>query len=258
MLTLGLKDIIDIFLVAVILFYSYKVMKQSRSVNIFYGILIFISSWIIISKILEMKLLGNILDQLVSMGGLAIIVLFQEEIRHFFYDLGTHDRMGRLLRFLRPARKKNGEFRHNREDIFPIVMACLNMSKQKVGALIIIQNDLPLGDFIQTGEIIDARISQRLIENIFFKNSPLHDGAMIVKEGRICAASCIMPTSHDLDIPKEFGLRHRAAKGTSNETDALCIVVSEETGNITAAYKNKFKMHVSSEELEEMLMKGEF
>ena len=256
--TLDIKDIIEILLTAIILFYFYKVMRETRSVRVFTGVLMFISFWIIISKILEMKLLGSILDQLISVGAIALIVLFQSEIRHFFYDLGTHDRMGRLFRLLRPARKKNGEFRHNREDIFPIVMACLNMSKQKVGALIIIQNDLPLGDFIQTGEIIDARISQRLIENIFFKNSPLHDGAMIVKEGRICAASCIMPTSHDLDIPKEFGLRHRAAKGTSNETDALCIVVSEETGNITAAYKNKFKMHVSSEELEEMLMKGEF
>ena len=256
--TLDIKDIIDILLTAIILFYFYKVMRETRSVRVFSGVLVFISFWIIISKILEMKLLGSILDQLISVGAIALIVLFQSEIRHFFYDLGTHNRMGRLFRFLRPAHKKNGEYRHNREDIFPIVMACLNMSKQKVGALIIMQNELPLGDFIQTGEIIDARISQRLIENIFFKNSPLHDGAMIVKEGRICAASCIMPTSHDLDIPKEFGLRHRAAKGASNETDALCIVVSEETGNITAAYKNRFKMRVTSEELEEMLMRGEF
>lgn len=256
--TLNIKDIIDILLTAIILFYFYKVMRETRSVRVFTGVLIFTSFWIVISKILEMKLLGSILDQLISVGAIALIVLFQSEIRHFFYELGTHNRMGRLLRFLRPAHKKHGEFRHHREDIFPIVMACLNMSKQKVGALIVLQNELPLGDFIRTGEIIDARISQRLIENIFFKNSPLHDGAMIVKDGRIMAASCIMPTSHDLDIPKEFGLRHRAAKGTSNETDALCIVVSEETGHITAAYKNNFKMRVTSEELEEMLMRGEF
>ena len=256
--SLNIKDIIDILLTAVILFYFYKVMRETRSVRVFSGVLIFITFWIIISKVLEMKLLGSILDQLVNVGAIALIVLFQSEIRHFFYNLGTHNRMGKILRYLRPANKKNGEYRHNREDIFPIVMACLNMSKQKLGALIVLQNDLPLGDFIDTGEAIDARVSQRLIENIFFKNSPLHDGAMIVKEGRIMAAACIMPTSHDLDIPKEFGLRHRAAKGTSNETDALCIVVSEETGNITAAYKNTFKMHVTSEELEEMLMRGEF
>ena len=256
--SLSIKDIIDILLTAVILFYFYKVMRETRSVRVFTGVLIFITFWIVISKILEMKLLGSILDQLVNVGAIALIVLFQSEIRHFFYELGTHNRFGRMLSLLRPDHKKQGEYRHRREDIFPIVMACLNMSKQKVGALIVLQNDLPLGDFIDTGEAIEARVSQRLIENIFFKNSPLHDGAMIVKDGRIMAAACIMPTSHDVDIPKEFGLRHRAAKGTSNETDALAIVVSEETGGITAAYKSKFKTRVTSEELEEMLMRGGF
>ncbi len=254
----GIKDIIDILLTAVILYYFYKVMSETRSVRVFSGVLIFITFWIIISKVLEMKLLGSILDQLVSVGAIALIVLFQDEIRHFFYDLGTHDRLGKIVHYLRNDHKKLGEYRHERNDIYPIVMACLNMSKQKVGALIVVQNDLPLGDFIDSGESIDARVSQRLIENIFFKNSPLHDGAMIVKDGRIMAAACIMPTSHDIDIPKEFGLRHRAAKGTSNDTDALAIVVSEETGNITAAYKGKFKMRVTSEELEEILMKGGF
>lgn len=256
--TVSIKDIIDILLTAVILFYFYKVMRQTRSVRVFSGVLIFISAWIVISKILEMRLLGSLLDQLISVGAIALIVLFQDEIRHFFYDLGAHHRMGRLVRFIKGDRRSKGEHRHQREDIYPIVMACLNMSKQKVGALIVVQNELPLGDFIETGEKIDAHVSQRLIENIFFKNSPLHDGAMIVKDGRIMAAACIMPTSHDPDIPKEFGLRHRAAKGTSNETDAISIVVSEETGYITAAYRSKFKMHVTSEELEEMLMKGAF
>ncbi|MCQ2196433.1 MAG: diadenylate cyclase CdaA [Bacteroidaceae bacterium] len=256
--TFNIKDAIDILLTAVILFYFYRVMRETRSVRVFSGVLIFITFWIVISKILEMKLLGSILDQLINVGAIALIVLFQSEIRKFFYELGTHNRMGRLIRYLHSDRKKQGEYRHRREDIYPIVMACLNMSKQKVGALIVLQNSLPLGDFIDTGEAIDARVSQRLIENIFFKNSPLHDGAMIVKEGRIMAAACIMPTSHDVDIPKEFGLRHRAAKGTSNETDALSIVVSEETGGITAAYRSKFKTHVTSEELEEMLMQGGF
>ena len=257
MLTLGLKDIIDIFLVAVILFYSYKVMKQSRSVNIFYGILIFISSWIIISKILEMKLLGNILDQLVSMGGLAIIVLFQEEIRHFFYKIGAREQAKRIIGFFR-SEKRNGEeeFVHDRSTIFPIVMACMSMSKHKVGALIVLQGNLPLTDFARTGELVEARISQRLIENIFFKNSPLHDGAMIVSGGKITAAGCILPISHDLDIPKEFGLRHRAAKGISKETDALAVVVSEETGGISVAYNDSLRANLSAEDLERILMKG--
>lgn len=258
MFEFDIKDLLDIFLVAVILFSCYKLMKQSRSVNIFYGILVFISFWIIISKVVEMKLLGSILDQLVSVGVIAIIVLFQEEIRHFFFSLGTHERANRIISFFRPKKDvEDGEdFRHSRAQVSPIVLACLNMAKQKVGALIVMQNDLPLGDFVRTGERIDALVSQRLIENIFFKNSPLHDGALIINGDRLVAASCILPVSHDLDIPKDFGLRHRAAKGLSKETDALAIVVSEETGRISVAYDNDFKARVSAEELERILMRG--
>lgn len=260
MLEFGIKDAIDIILVAIILYSSYKVMKQSRSVNIFYGVLIFVSFWIVVSKVLEMKVLGSILDQLVGVGAIALIILFQEEIRHFFFTIGTHEKVHRLLRPFRNNDRRileNG-MRHDREAIFPIVMACINMSKQKVGALIVLQNDLPLNDFVRTGDNVDARISQRLIENIFFKNSPLHDGAMIISNNRITAAACILPISHDLDIPKEFGLRHRAAKGISKETDALAIVVSEETGNISAAYNDTFQSHLTAEQLEKLLMRGRF
>ena len=182
MLDFGIKDAIDILLVAVALFFGHSLMKKSRSVNIFYGVLVFISIWILVSKVLEMKLLGSMLDQLVNVGAIAIIVLFQEEIRHLFFSIGTHERMEKLIRFFKPKSQSllNDGQRYDRETIMPILLACLNMSKHKVGALIVMQNELPLGDFIRTGERIDARISQRLIENIFFKNSPLHDGAMIV------------------------------------------------------------------------------
>lgn len=261
MFNFGLKDLIDIFLVAIALFFGYKLMKRSRSVNIFYGVLVFISLWILISKVLEMKLLGSILDQLVNVGAIALIVLFQEEIRHFFYAIGTHERVNKLLKFFKPKAATttlDEDYRYDRDTIMPILMACLNMSKQKTGALIVMQNDLPLGDFIRSGERIDAKISQRLIENIFFKNSPLHDGAMIISGGQVTAAACILPISHDLDIPKEFGLRHRAARGISKETDALAIVVSEETGGITASYNNEYMPHVDAEHLERILMRGKF
>ena len=176
MFEVGVKDILDIVLVAVILFSCYKLMKQSRSVNIFYGLLLFISFWIIISKVVEMKLLGSILDQVVSVGAIAVIVLFQEEIRHFFFRLGTHERANRFINFFRPKKQIKGdageEFRHSRSEVSPIVLACLNMAKNRVGALIVMQNDLPLGDFVRTGERIDAILSQRLLENIFFKTRP--------------------------------------------------------------------------------------
>lgn len=257
MLDIGIKDVMDIVLVAIGLFYCYKLMKRSRSVNIFYGILFFVSCWVVISKVANMKLLGTILDQLVSVGAIAIIVLFQEEIRHFFYSLGAHQRFSVIVNLFRPQKAERPDgMRNSREVILPIVMACMNMSRQRVGALIVLQNSLPLTDFIRTGEPVDARISQRLIENIFFKNSPLHDGAMVIQGNRIAAAACILPISHDLDIPKEYGLRHRAAKGISQESDALAIVVSEETGQIAAAFDNTFHSHLSAEELEIILMKG--
>jgi uncharacterized protein (TIGR00159 family) len=137
----------------------------------------------------------------------------------------------------------------------PIVMACLGMSKRKVGALIVIERDMPLDDIVMTGERIDATISQQLIENIFFKNSPLHDGAMIISNKRIKAAGCILPVSHDLDIPKELGLRHRAALGVSQETDGIAIVVSEETGGISVAIQSDLQLRLTAEKLESILTK---
>jgi uncharacterized protein (TIGR00159 family) len=137
----------------------------------------------------------------------------------------------------------------------PIVMASMNMSKGKVGALIVIERSVPLDEIVQTGDLIDATINQRLIENIFFKNSPLHDGAMVVSKKRIKAAGCILPVSHDLDIPKELGLRHRAAMGISQETDAVAVVVSEETGGISVAVRGNFRLRLSAEELESILTK---
>ncbi|MCR5820495.1 MAG: diadenylate cyclase CdaA [Bacteroidaceae bacterium] len=251
---LGLKDIIDIFLVAVLLYYSYRLMKESRSLNIFFGVLVFIVFWLFVSQILEMRLLGTLLDRIVSVGTIALIVLFQDEIKHFFLTIGTHERMRSVISFF------SGEKRvtNTREDIIPIVMACLSMSKQKVGALIVMQRALPLNDFIRSGEFIDAKISQRLIENIFFKNSPLHDGGLIISNKRITAAGCILPVTHDMNMPKELGLRHRAAMGISQETDALAIVVSEETGNISVAFRGSFKLRITAEDLERILTEDSF
>ena len=246
---LSLKDILDILLVAFLLYKTYKLMKSSGSINIFIGILVFIVIWVIVSQVLQMRLLGSIFDKLVSVGVIALIVLFQDEIRHFLLTLGSRHRSSSLFRFLKGNKKDTTE----REDIMPIVMACLSMSKGKIGALIVIERGLPLDEVVRTGDIIDANINQRLIENIFFKNSPLHDGAMVISNKRIKAAGCILPVSHNLNIPKELGLRHRAALGISQETDAMTIIVSEETGGISIAYKGEFYLKLTAEELERML-----
>ncbi len=253
-LTFGIKDAIDILLVAVLLYYSYRLMKESRSLNIFFGVLIFIVFWLFVSQILEMRLLGTLLDRVVSVGAIALLILFQDEIRKFFFTIGTHERVRSIVRLFSGEKKQT----HTREDIMPIVMACLSMSKQKVGGLIVIQRSLPLNDFVRSGEYIDAKISQRLIENIFFKNSPLHDGGMIISHQRITAAGCILPVTHDMNMPKELGLRHRAAMGISQETDALAIVVSEETGNISVAFRGSFQLRISAEDLERILTEDSF
>ena len=246
----GIKDFIDILLVAFLLYYTYKLMKASGSINVFTGILVFILIWLVVSQVLEMKLLGSIFDKLVSVGVLALIILFQDEIRRFLLTLGSHQHASALVRLYAGKKEK---LEH--DDIMPVVMACISMGKQKVGALIVIEHNLPLDDVVRTGEIINADINQRLIENIFFKNSPLHDGAMVISKKRIKAAGCILPVSHNLDIPKELGLRHRAAMGISQVSDAHAIIVSEETGGISVAYKGQFYLRLNAEELESLLTK---
>ena len=248
---IGVKDIIDVLLVAFLLYYTYKLMKASGSINVFTGILVFILIWLVVSQVLEMKLLGSSFDKLVSVGVLALIILFQDEIRRFLLTLGSHQDASALVRFFTGNKKEKLEH----DDIMPVVMACISMGKQKVGALIVIEHNLPLDDVVRTGEIINADINQRLIENIFFKNSPLHDGAMVISKKRIKAAGCILPVSHNLDIPKELGLRHRAAMGISQVSDAHAIIVSEETGGISVAYKGQFYLRLNAEELESLLTK---
>ena len=250
MFDFGIKDFIDIFCVALMLYYIYRLMRESRSLNVFIGILVFIVIWLFVSQVLEMRLLGSILDKLVSVGVIAIIILFQEEIRKFLYNLGTHRKVNSIIRLFTPDGKEDTA---DRETIMPVVMACMNMSRGKVGALIVIERLTPLDDIVETGDVIDANINQRLIENIFFKNSPLHDGAMIISKKRIRAAGCILPVSHNFDIPKELGLRHRAAMGISQDSDAIAIVVSEETGRIAVAIKGQFRLRLSAEELESIL-----
>ena len=253
MFEFGLKDMIDILCVALMLYYLYRLMKESRSLNVFIGIIVFVIIWLFVSQVLEMRLLGSIMDKLVSVGVIAIIIIFQEEIRKFLYSLGAHQRMRGFMRlFYSGGRNKKTM---DKTAIMPIVMACINMSRGKVGALIVIERMVSLDDIIETGDRIDANINQRLIENVFFKNSPLHDGAMVVSKRRIVAAGCILPVSHNTDIPKELGLRHRAALGISQDSDAIAIVVSEETGGISLAIKGEFRLRVSGELLESILTK---
>ncbi len=251
MFDFGIKDAIDILLFAVLLYYIYRLMKESGTINIFYGVLSFIVLWVLASEIFNMRLIGTILDKFMAIGLIILVIIFQEPIKRFLVELGSH----RRLRFL------SNLFHHHKEEadntalawVMPIVYACMSMSKSKTGALIVVEQTVPLDNYAKSGDIIDANINTRLIENIFFKNSPLHDGALIMAHGRLLSAGCILPVSHDSDVPRTLGLRHRSALGIAQATDAVAIVVSEETGNISIAHRGKLSTRLSTTELEHRL-----
>lgn len=247
---IGIKDVIDILLVAFFLYYIYKLLKGTGAMALFSGVISVIVIWIVVSQILEMKLMGSILDRFISVGFLVLIILFQEEIRRFLLALGSHKGWKFLTKiFFRRGNDKENELKY----VAPVVLACMNMAKKKTGALIVLQQEMDLAVYEHTGEMFNADVNARLIENIFFKNSPLHDGAMIIADNQIRAAACILPVAQNAIIPKEMGLRHRSGLGMSLETDALVIIVSEERGKISAAHYGKLAINISAEELQQVL-----
>jgi uncharacterized protein (TIGR00159 family) len=227
-------------------------MRKTGASTIFLGVLAFISIWLLVSKIFQMRLIGSIMDKFIDVGLILLIVVFQREIRQFLQGLGSNKGIQAVVRLFRPRKKStlNDDISY----IMPIVMAAINMAKRKEGALIAIRQNVSLDTFVETGEEIDANISARLIENIFFKNSPLHDGAMIISGKKIQAAACILPVSQRLDIPKRYGLRHRSALGLAEQTDAKVIIVSEETGKISLAHNGQLITNISPEELQKILI----
>lgn len=250
MLTFTIKDLLDILIVGALLFYIYRLMKSSGTISLFYGVLLFIMIWVVAAEILDMRLTGTILDKFMSIGLIVLVILFQDQIKRFLIEIGSRGHITQIKRLFHHTEK---DANANHGLVMAVVYACMSMSKSKTGALICFQRKVPLGDYEKTGDIIDADINTRLIENIFFKNSPLHDGAMIIARRRIVSVGCILPVSHDMNLPKHLGLRHRAALGMSQASDALCIVVSEETGNISMASEGIITTNITSTDLEKAL-----
>jgi len=248
---IGIKDIIDILLVAFLMYQTYKLMKETGTAKIFIGIMILITIWFSVEHVLKMELLGSILNRVVSVGAIGLIVIFQNEIRRFLFRIGSGKDIKNIEKFKKIFFKKDST--KNAFPIMPLIMACQKMSKEKTGALIIIEKNNKLWDFIETGETINADINAQLIESLFFKNSPLHDGAVIISKERILAARCILPISQNLNIPNHFGLRHRAAIGLTERTDALAIIVSEESGNITMSFSGQWTTPLTAEQLKTKL-----
>lgn len=252
---MSIIDAVDIFLVALIMYYIYKLIRGTQATSILAGILVIYISWIV-ARAFNMELMSGILGSVVSVGLIALIIIFQTEIRKFLQTLGSNSQqsgpLALLLRLLDPRRRT----RHENIDaiIDPIVTACGDMSSTYTGALIVIKQDGSLDDIMATGVAIDANIDSSLIRNIFFKNSPLHDGAMVVAGGRIAAAKCVLPSTKS-EVPLSFGMRHRAAMGLCEESDAIVVVVSEETGAISVAQNGKIKRGLSETELKAELMR---
>ena len=246
----GIKDVIDVLLVAFFLYEAYKLMKSTGGTAIFSGIISVIIVWILFSRVLEMRLTGAILDKFISVGFVVLVILFQDEIKRFLMALGSH----RGWKFIaRLFGKSSDRIDNDSKYIMPIVLACLNMAKKKTGALIVVQRDVDLTIYEHTGEMFTADVNQRLIENIFFKNSPMHDGALIIADNKIRAAGCILPVAQKISLPKDLGLRHRAGLGMSFETDAIVIIVSEERGKISVAHNTKLEINISAEDLQQVL-----
>lgn len=246
-------DILDIVLVAMLLYYLFKVLRGTHAMSILSGILLLYVIYIVV-RALNMELLTSIIGSLTSIGFIALVIIFQPEIRRFLQVLGNKSRdrqktfLGRIFDF------KGANKAIDLEYINPIVSACGDMSATKTGALIVIRRDGNIEEIIDSGVQVDAVISTSLIKNIFFKNSPLHDGAMIIARNRIVAAKCVLPSTRS-EVPISFGMRHRAALGASEFTDAIIVVVSEETGNISVAHNGKINVGLSSTELKAELMR---
>ena len=243
-------DVVDIFLVAIIFYEIYKLVKGTVALSIFMGIFIIFVVWLIV-KALKMELLGSILGQLFGVGVIAIIIVFQQEVRRFLLMLGSRYRTSR--RFSLENLFSNQFKFASKTSLHALVEACGQMSESRTGALIVLARESELQEYVETGELIDALITSELIKSIFFKNSPLHDGAVIISLDRVKAARCILPLSQKLEINPVLGLRHRAAIGISEQTDAYVIVVSEESGHISISSNGDLIDNISSDELLKIL-----
>ena len=242
-LSFGFKDVIDILLVAIILYETYRLLRKTGAANLFWGILAFLLVWFLVSFVFQLDLTGALFDRIISVGAIALIIIFQEEIRMFFYRVGSRFSSWKIFR---PSTLDHEA--GSRQQILEIIQACRHMASTKTGALIVIAGGGSLKEIVDTGERLDALVSARLIENRFFKTTPLQDGARILRDGKRLAAACILPVSKNQDIPLHYGLRHRAALGLTEKSDATCIVVSEETGLISVAQAGKIR-EVKEDEL---------
>lgn len=241
-------DLIDIVLVAAIMYWIYRMTKGTNAPYILSGIIAVYLLWVVV-RTLNMELLSTILGQLISVGAIALIIVFQPEIRRFLQMIGMRQKQFNFITRIFSVDKEGMQ-----TNIAPIVTACCEMAAAKTGALIVIGQQSDLRLIAEGGIALDARISTAMLKNIFFKNAPLHDGAVLIEGDRIVAAKCILPVTQS-DVPKSYGTRHRAALGMSEISDAIIVVVSEETGGISIAQNGHLRRDIDPARLQETLQR---
>lgn len=249
-ITIRFLDILDVLLVAFLMYQLYRLIKGTVAFNIVIGLFSLYLFWLVV-RALNMELLGSIMGQFIGVGVLALIVVFHPEIRKFLVFIGTNYNVNRVLS-LDKLFSTDKEKSIDEEKAEILAEACFSLSKSKTGALIVIAGSSELNEQINTGEMLNAQISSSLIRTVFFKNTPLHDGALIIKGNKIVAAGCILPLTQR-DVDKSLGLRHRAAIGITESTDAVTIIVSEERGSVSFASEGEIKRRVSKEVLISLL-----
>lgn len=242
--TISFIDIIDILIVAYIIYRIMKLLKDTSAERLIKGIIILVGI-MLLASMLHLTMISWLLQQALNVGLFAIVVVFQPELRRLLEQIGK----GNFSRLIVPADAPD----EVESMITATVSACADMSRTKTGALIVFERRERLGEIISTGTMVDAAPSAELIKNIFFKNSPLHDGAMIVRAGRVCAAGCVLPLSGNQSLSRDLGTRHRAAVGMSESADSVLVVVSEETGSISVAIGGMLKRHLSPDMLRKLL-----
>ncbi len=245
-------DIIDVLLVAILIYQVYKLLRGSIAFNIFLGMLLVYFIWFVV-RMLDMELLGGIIGNFIEVGVIALLIVFQPEVRKFLLFLGRTGRFSRYnnwWRSLFSREKRNSEFE---SQIAEVVSAIDSFKKSKTGAILVLSNTSRLQFYANTGVYIEGYISSKLLESIFEKNSPLHDGATIIADSKVIAAGCVLPVSDNPDLPSRLGLRHRATVGITEHSDALAVVVSEETGEISYARNGVLFQNISIPEMEGLL-----
>ena len=243
--TLDFFDFLDIFIVGLIIYKAIDILRETRAASLAKGIVIF-GAFYAAARLLHLDTLSFVLNIVVNYAVIALIIVFQPELRSMLEKMGRNKFISKIVR----GELTDDQATEHRTAVNQVLRACMNMSRTRTGALIVFEMETKLGEIINTGTVINADIRQDLIQNIFYNKAPLHDGAMIIRDFRIYAAGCFLPLSQNHDISRELGTRHRAALGISENSDALAVVVSEETGKISVMHNGQLTRDLSEDDLE--------